>query len=212
MIKASLTHLIGKQFGRYTVISITQKRGRQHCNCRCICGNESVVDPYHLKHGNALSCGCLKSEITAARNTTHGLVRVPEYKVWRAIKDRCLNPKDKRHADYGGRGIVICERWRNSFENFYADMGQRPSPTHSIDRINNDGNYEPSNCRWATRSEQAHNTRVSRTVEYQGQSHNLTALARMLGLNPGTFHYFIIKHGLSVEETIIRMAKLKCKK
>jgi hypothetical protein len=212
MVKASLTHLIGKQFGRYTVLSINPNVGRQLLNCRCACGNERTVGPYELQKGMTRSCGCLKNEMQAARLTTHGLTKSPEYKIWRAIKDRCLNPKDKRYQDYGGRGIAVCDEWRDDFAAFLRDVGPRPSKDLSIDRLDNERGYEKGNVRWSTREQQAHNTRVSRTVEYQGQKYNLTALARLLGLNHGTFHYFIIKHGLSVEETIIRMTKLKCKK
>jgi hypothetical protein len=154
--------LTGQRFGRLTATARAADRRANYWRCACDCGNESVVRGVLLRNGNTQSCGCYSKEVSAAigrNNATHGKRHVPEYAIWNQIKQRCRNPNATRFSDYGGRGINVCERWAESFEAFYADMGPRPSSKHSIDRTNNDGNYEPGNCRWATGSQQAFNRR-----------------------------------------------------
>lgn len=153
-----LNDLVGKTFGRLIVINRApnNKTGQAYWYCECECGSMKKVRGTHLTSGRVTSCGCLVKEL----KTTHGMHGTPEYKAYYNMIKRCEYEGDNRYADYGGRGIKVCTEWRNSFEKFLADMGARPSNRHSIDRIDVDGDYEPSNCRWATIEEQERNKRV----------------------------------------------------
>ena len=158
-----LIDLTGQRFGRLVAVkrvAALRKSKEAWWKCHCDCGNTKETTSRYLRTGIAKSCGCFASEVTAERNrqgTKHGeAARVtPEYRAWASMKSRCYNEKCAGFKLWGGRGIIVCDRWLQSFDAFLADVGRRPSSRHSIDRINNDGNYEPGNVRWATQSEQS---------------------------------------------------------
>jgi hypothetical protein len=159
------------KFGKLTVIKEVEPRitakgiKERRVECICDCGNLKNVMISRLKNGLVKSCGCLQKEIIRKINidtkTKYNVKNNPSYKIWCYMKTRCYNKNNKDYKHYGGRGIIICDRWKNSFENFLNDMGEKPEG-YSIDRINVDGNYEPSNCRWATQKEQVNNRRTSK--------------------------------------------------
>lgn len=151
--------LAGEKFGRWTVLSIGEKMGKHYgWNCICGCGTPRLVSGPSLRTGITTSCGCRRIEVSKKTFKTHGMAGTKLNRVWSGMKARCSNPKHESYANYGGRGIKVCNRWQ-SFDNFLADMGETYRDGLSIDRVDNDGDYEPNNCRWATLAEQATNKR-----------------------------------------------------
>lgn len=155
--------LTGQRFAMLVVSefagAVVTTRSFRRWLCRCDCGSEVVVRAQSLLSGNTKSCGCQHAQGKVVHGHARAKHHEPEYAIWTAMKNRCGNPSDKAWKNYGGRGIRVCERWRNSYLAFISDVGRRPSPELSIDRINNDGNYEPGNVRWATREQQQANKR-----------------------------------------------------
>jgi hypothetical protein len=152
----------GDRYNRLTIIREVEPqiiknfaRIRRRFECKCDCGNIWIGNLFALRNGTTKSCGCYNLE----KKTTHNKKHTKEYRVWLNMKTRCYNPKDISYKNYGGRGIRVCDRWINSFENFYTDIGPKPNPEYSIDRIDVNGNYEPSNCKWSTIIEQNMNRR-----------------------------------------------------
>lgn len=179
-------NLAGQVFGRWTVLSYAGKQhDRVSWNCRCECGNTGIVLSVNLKHSKSKSCGCFSVDSTRARSKTHGLTETPEYNTWLHIHSRCYKTSNHAYPNYGGRGIGVCEQWHR-FENFVADMGLRPSDQHSIDRIDNAGNYSPDNCRLATSKEQNNNKRSNVFYTHNGFTLSAAKWAEQIGCNPST--------------------------
>lgn len=175
--------LTGHRFSRWLVLGPDDSCKALKWLCRCDCGTEKGVKGANLRGGFSKSCGCLAREVTSKISRTHGLSGSPEHRIWKNMHTRCYNKENPAYFRYGGRGIVMCERWKNSFQNFLDDMGKRPTPTHSIDRIDNDGIYSPKNCRWATRKEQASNYSRNRHITYKGKTKILQVWVDELGLS-----------------------------
>lgn len=177
-------NLTGQIFGKLTVIKFVDCKiyARWLCECSCDAKNQIIIIGASLTSGNTRSCGCLKNELTSIRRKKHGLSNSDEYFIWAGMKSRCLNKNESNYHNYGGRGIKVCDRWVESFENFYEDMGPRPGPEYSIERKNNDGDYEKDNCRWATNKEQNNNKRTNRYIEYNGKIKTLSQWAEAFNI------------------------------
>ena len=194
--------MIGKTFGHLTCIGFSHVDTKKtaHWVFRCSCGTVKSSSGSDVRAGKIISCGHLKK--AAIIKQTHGHAKrgkkTPTYISWRNAVSRCHDPKHPAFADYGGRGIVVCDRWRQSYEHFFADMGERPAGT-TIDRIDVNGHYEPGNCRWATFIEQCNNRRTSRVVTFRGQSMTMAQLAKAFGIPIGTMWYRL-ENGWTVED------------
>ena len=186
----SRTTSIGQRFGRLVVLAFG-KKGRRvvHAVCRCDCGNLTASAITNLKRGRARSCGCYReerhAELFRAIKTTHGLSGTRLYSVWRGMMTRCYDATHAHYDSYGGRGIQVCQRWRDP-STFSEDLSASYKPGLTLDRIDNNGDYEPSNCRWATHVEQCQNKRTNVRVTFNGVSHTLSEWARIAGVNPTT--------------------------
>jgi hypothetical protein len=208
MLKLDTSTFVGKKFNRWTILSFAFVKEypcgtrRNYWKCQCECGNVRDLDQSLLIHFRTHSCGCYHSEQTIKRNTTHGKAHTPEYQVWAGAIARCYNEKKKAYPYYGGRGITVCAGWRNSFEKFYADMGPRPTPKHTLERKDNDGNYSKKNCVWDTRLAQARNTRQVKRYTFNGKTLCLTEWAEELGVPHSSLESRIHKHGWSVERAL----------
>ena len=180
--------LSGRRYGRWLVVSFAGHVGDFIAwNCLCDCGEKRIVPGYVMKRGSSSSCGCLRSELGHTKNLRHGMKRSPEWAAWAAMKNRCINPSNQAFSNYGGRGIKVCDRWLNSFENFLADMGRRPDGL-TLERNDNNGDYEPGNCRWATYEQQANNRRSNRLLTARGETKTLAQWSKHLNIPKSSLH------------------------
>lgn len=185
---------VGQRFSRWTVESFNGV----FVSCVCDCGGRKTVKRQYLMDGRSRSCGCFK--LDSIRK--HGMARTPEHKAWAAMKERCFNPNCCNYQNYGARGITVCDKWKDSFKAFLADVGMRPSPLYSLERIDRKGHYEPGNVKWATRIEQNNNTRRNRDITWRGQTKTLTQWSRDLGIHESTLSKRLLRSGWTVERAL----------
>lgn len=198
------TELMGMTFTRLKTIEMFRSsdiRKRIIYKCICDCGNIVNVYADNLLKGASRSCGCLRKDICAEMQTIHGFTKTRPYRIWSHMKGRCYCKTDQFYKDYGGRGIIVCDEWKKSFVNFINDMGQPPSNKHSIDRIDNNGNYELTNCRWATIYQQASNKRNNVIILVDGLSFpTLASFQRSFNITDSEIRYLLYKKKLTIEQ------------
>ncbi len=201
----SFIDLTGQRFGRAIALERDcSAKGRVFWRCACDCGNIFSAPSQNLRNGQCKSCGCLQKEVFRKNVTTHGMTKTKAFRTWMGIQDRCYNEKNPKFKNYGARGIKVCDRWLESFENFFADMGH-PQPHESIDRENNDGDYSPENCRWADNKTQARNRRSNRFVVLDGESKTIAEWSEITGISQGTISERI-KYGWSDRDVLTKPA------
>jgi hypothetical protein len=203
--------LTGQRFGRLVATKMIRKKmygySQISYECVCDCGNTHNVVARCLKDGRSTSCGCFHKEVVTGMKTKHGGKGTPEYRTWKNMKSRCLNPRNPAFKDYGGRGITVHESWADNFETFLRDMGPKP-PDTSIDRINNNLGYQPGNCRWGTVFQQSNNRRNNVPIEYGGKTQNVSAWAAHFGITLNTFRRWRVQFGMTMEEIELKAKSL----
>jgi len=203
--------LSGKRFGRLVGVKRldSKKRGRYFWEFICDCGETIIATGSSVTCGKRSSCGCKKMDALLKRNTKHGYARrgnrAREYETWQHIKSRCYHKKCKEYRFYGLRGIAVCDRWTGDggFITFLSDMGKKPSSKHSIERINSNGNYEPGNCVWALKEQQANNTRSNVFITYNGKTQTIAQWARELKIPYGTLRYRLTMANINIADAIL---------
>lgn len=191
--------LTGQKFGRLTVMEPygVNSSGNQLWKCKCDCGNDYITESYHLRKGLTVSCGCYRKDYPPAYK--HGKHESRLYNIWHGIKQRCCNAKNAAYERYGGRGITLCDEWRDSFETFYNwAIANGYADNLTLDRVDNGSGYSPDNCRWATRKMQQNNMRTNRLITYNGKTQSLKQWAAELGINYRTLHYRL-QNGWSID-------------
>lgn len=199
--------LTGQRFGRLTVLGRAENKGLATMwECLCDCGNLKFIASSSLRNGITKSCGCLQREMVSTTMMTHGKSKTSLYNKWHGIKQRCENQNNSCFKDYGGRGIKLCDEWQNfdSFQEWALENGYQDELT--IERINNNGNYEPGNCKWVTRKEQGNNKRNNRLLSYKGETKTMHQWSEESGVNYNTL-YTRLQNGWSVEKALTTPTK-----
>jgi len=205
---SKLIDLTGLSFGKLIVLRQEDSMGvgrktRSRWLCLCQCGEKSTVNGSNLRFGITKSCGCLVVESVSKSSFKHGHSKSPTYIAWQSMKWRCSNRKATDYKDYGGRGIKVCDRWKNSFESFLEDMGEKPSKRFSIDRIDNNGDYKPFNCKWSTQIDQQNNRNNNRKITINGETKNLIQWCRHFDV-PQSTAWNRLDRGVPLEEVFLR--------
>ena len=205
---SKLIDITGQRFGRLLVVERAESLPRGAAwMCKCDCGAYIKVAASKLRNAHTRSCGCLVTDTIGSLNKTYGMSKSRLHYIWGNMKSRCYNPNNAHYVDYGGRGITICDVWRNDFTAFVDwAYGSGYAADLSIDRVNNDGNYEPGNCRWATAKEQANNRRSSKLHLFRGEEKSISEWGRIYGQNAHTVLYRI-RHGWSLEDALTRQSR-----
>lgn len=208
-----LIDLSGQKFGRWTVLSrdISVEKSHAFWICLCDCGSRKSVSGSCLRRGISKSCGCLRNEDFGKKSTTHGKSYSLEYKTWQSMIARCYYPSKESFKNYGAKGIKVCDEWKNSFEQFYKDMGKRPFQSASLDRIDNSKGYSKENCRWASMQEQERNKTNNIVVEFNGFKGCLTEVCEHFGLNLSAIRSRIYK-GWTVSDALSKPIRFKSEK
>jgi hypothetical protein len=204
-----LKDIAGQRFGRLVVLERHDLVSEVRWRCQCDCGGQTIARGSQLRSGKTQSCGCRKNERLGALHRKHGLFRLRAYRAWQMARHRCHNPNNVAFADYGGRGIAMCEQWREDFPAFLAAMGDCP-PGLTLDRIDPNRGYEPGNCRWATTIEQTLTRRNTRLVEWGGESTTIGAVARLVGI-PRTTLYGLVGKGMGLPDAVM-LAKQRARR
>lgn len=216
MTKGVTKNLLGRRFFLLTVLEF---KGYEVASgqrlavwlCRCDCGSERTARASALLRGTCKSCGCLQRSIRSSSHKKHGGSLDREYRIWHTMKQRCLNPKNVGYHRYGGRGITVCDSWAANYSSFIRDMGPAPSEKHSIERIDNNGNYEPGNCRWATAKEQCRNKSDNRYVIIDGNTMTLIRACEIFQINYETARHRLLR-GWDIKKTFLTAPRPKRKK
>lgn len=193
--------LVDEKFGKLTVIDMFRNNNRTYCVCLCECGNVKTISQSHLRSGDTKSCGCWQKDHARILFSKHKKSSCQLYNVWQSMKQRCANVNNKRYKDYGGRNIKVCSEWLHNFQLFYywaINNGYKDGLT--IDRINVDGDYEPSNCRWVDQNKQQNNRRNNVLINYKGDVKTLSQWSRHLGINLGTLNKRIFINHWDIEK------------
>lgn len=202
-----MKHKIGDKIGRLTILDFDTRningKNRIFCFCQCECGNRLWIrnDSIGLEHRKTRSCGCYGRENSSIVNATHNQTKTITYKSWFSMKQRCYNSNNKSYKNYGARGIVVCDRWLHSFENFLKDMGERPSLKFSLDRVDSNGIYEPSNCKWSTMEEQQNNKRNSVKIKINDKEFSIKEIASMYNIGESRIRGWR-RRGMSIEDKL----------
>lgn len=207
------SNLKGKKFGRLKVDKMIYiKNGHTYWKCKCDCGNDCIVKGYSLKSGNTKSCGCLQKENASKAKCKHRMSKTKLYKRWEDIKKRCYNKNSYNYKNYGGRGIKVCDEWLNDFMNFYNwAMENGYEENLSIDRIDNNGDYEPNNCRWVDIKTQCNNRRSNHLITYKGKTQNVSQWCEELNVSRSMVE-FRLRKGLSLDEIFTKPSRIHKKK
>lgn len=188
--------IISERFGRLVVQKLLGKKGSAYIyQTLCDCGKQSEVRRANLLSNITKSCGCLQAEVRAASHTTHGLRKHTLYKVYAQMLQRCSNPNNRQFADYGGRGIKVCDRWKQGFHLFLEDMGERPTAKHQLDRIDNSLEYSPENCKWSTPAENSSNRRNTLRISIAGKEQTLREISEKFGVSYSVIRHTFYRHG-----------------